>query len=112
MALDTQYGHQVIPVGMPPLLSANGEAAILGISAKTVHKLVREKKLACVQVTSRDRRFTHQQVQEYIQSQSTSVRVDKKDPRPVSSHPKKGGDRAKSSGVTRAELRKELSSWR
>ena len=32
--------------------------SILGISTKTVHKLVREGKLSCVQVTARDRRFT------------------------------------------------------
>jgi excisionase family DNA binding protein len=35
----------------------------LGISTKTVHKLVRERKLAYVRVTRRDRRFTHEQVQ-------------------------------------------------
>ena len=112
MTLDNQYGHESIPVAIPELLTAKGVGAILGISAKTVHKLVREKKLACVQVTSRDRRFTPEQVQEYIRSQSTEVRVDKREPRTVQSPTKKGGDRAKSSGVTRAELRKELSSWR
>ena len=110
MTLDNQYGHESIPVAIPELLTPKGVGAILGISVKTVHKLVREKKVACVQVTPRERRFTHEQIQEYIQSQSTSVRVDKRDPGPVSSVPKKGG--AKSSGVTRAELRKELRSWR
>lgn len=92
------------------LLTAVTVASILGISPKTVHKLVREKKLSCVQVTPRARRFTHEQIHEYIQSQSTSVRVDKRDPGPVKSTLKKGD--AKSSGVSRAELRKELSSWR
>ncbi|AFM26041.1 helix-turn-helix domain-containing protein [Desulfomonile tiedjei] len=93
------------------LLTAVTVASILGISPKTVHKLVREKKLACVQVTSRDRRFTHEQIQEYIRSQSTPVRVDKKDPRPVQSRPKKGGDR-KSVGLSRTDLREEIRSWR
>jgi len=92
------------------LLDSRDVAAILKISPKTVHKLVREGKLACVRVTARDRRFTHAQIQEYIQSQSTLVRIDKKATSTVSSRPKKGG--AKSSGVTRAELRKELRSWR
>ena len=92
------------------LLTVAAVASILGISPKTVHKLVRERKLACVQVTARERRFTQEQVQEYIRSQSTKVRVDKRVPRAVQSPPKKGG--AKSSGVTRAELRKELRSWR
>jgi excisionase family DNA binding protein len=111
MTLDNQYGHESIPVAIPALLSAKGVGAILGISAKTVHKRVREGKLACVQVTSRDRRFTHEQVQEYIRSQSTSVRVDKKHPRPVSSPPKKGGDK-KSVGLSRTDLREEMRSWR
>ena len=97
---------------VPLLLDSKEVADILRIAVKTVNKLVRQGKLACVQVTSSERRFTHEQVQEYIKSQSTNPRVDKKEPRPVSSYRKKGGDRAKSSGVTRAELRKELSSWR
>ena len=109
MTLDNQYGHESIPVAIPELLTAKGVGAILGISVKTVHKLVREKKVACVQVTPRERRFTHEQIQEYIQSQSTSVRVDKKDPRPVKSPPKKGS--AKSIGVSGTDLRKEMRSW-
>jgi hypothetical protein len=52
MTLDTQYGHDSTPVAFPSLLSAKGVGAILGISVKTVHKLVREKKLACAQVTA------------------------------------------------------------
>jgi excisionase family DNA binding protein len=91
-----------------PLLRASEVAELLGVSLKTLHKLVREKKLACVQVTSRDRRFTLEQVQDYIRSQSTSVRVDKRDPRPVSSYPKKGG--AKSIGVSGTGLAKEIRS--
>lgn len=89
------------------LLDSQEVALILKISAKTVHKLVREGKLACVRVTARDRRFTHEQVQEYIQSQSTLVRIDKKGTSPVSSRPKKGG--AKSSGVvSRQALLEEM----
>jgi hypothetical protein len=108
MTLDNQYGHESIPVAIPELLTAKGVGAILGISVKTVHKRVREGKLACVQVTARDRRFTHEQIQEYIRSQSTFVRVDKRDPRPVSSQPKKGG--TKSSGVSGTGLTKEIRS--
>ncbi len=91
------------------LLTAATVACILGISPKTVHKLVREGKLACVQVTARERRFTHEQVEDYIRSQTTSVRVDKKAPRPVSSSSKKGG--TKSIGVSGTDLRKEMRSW-
>lgn len=110
MSKASQQQEHAVDMGMPVLLRVSEVAQILGISVKTVHKLVREGKLACVQVTSRDRRFTNDQIQDYIRSQSTEVRVDKRSPRPVSSAPKKGG--AKSSGVTRAELRKELRSWR
>ncbi len=91
------------------LLDSHEVAAILKISPKTVHKLVREKKLACVQVTARERRFTPEQVQDYIRSQSTEVRVDKKPTTTVSSRPKKGG--AKSTGVSGTDLRKEMRSW-
>jgi excisionase family DNA binding protein len=110
MTLDNHNENNPGAVSLASLHTVKDVAAALGISPKTVHKLVREKKLACVQVTARERRFTPEQVQEYIRAQSTKVRVDKRDPRPVSSAPKKGG--AKSSGVTRAELRKELRSWR
>jgi excisionase family DNA binding protein len=96
-------------MNMAPLLRVTDAASILGISTKTVHKLVREGKLACVQVTRRDRRFTHEQVQEYIRSQSTQVRVDKKAAPTVSSRPRKGG--AKSIGVSGTDLRKEMRSW-
>ncbi len=89
------------------LLRAFDVAKILDISSKTVHKLVREGKLPCVQVTARERRFTPEQIQQYIESQSTAIRVDKKAAPAVSSRPKKGG--AKSSGVlSRQALLKEM----
>jgi excisionase family DNA binding protein len=92
------------------LWKAEEVGQILSISTKTVHKLVRDKKLACVQITSRERRFTPEQVQEYIQSKSTSVRVDKKDPRPVQSPPKKGGNERKYAGEIGTDLVKEIRS--
>jgi excisionase family DNA binding protein len=91
------------------LYHASEVAQILGISVKIVHKLVREGKLPCVQVTARERRFTTEQVQQYIESQSTGIRVDKKAAPAVSSRPKKGG--AKSIGVSGTDLRKEMRSW-
>jgi excisionase family DNA binding protein len=93
--------------GFPKLCCATEVAQILGISVKTVHKLVRSGKLGCVQVTSRDRRFTEEQIEEYIRSQSREVRVDKKEPRHVLSRPEKGGE--KSSGVlSRQALLEEM----
>lgn len=92
------------------LLKAIDIAAILDISVKTVHKLARERKLACVQVTARERRFTHDQIQEYIRSQSTGARVDKIIPRPVQSPPKKGGIGQKPAGDIGTDLVKEIRS--
>ncbi len=91
------------------LLEPKEIASMLKISLKTLHKLVREGKLSCVQVTARERRFTLEQVQQYIESQSTAIRVDKKAALAVSSRPKKGG--AKSIGVSGTDLRKEMRSW-
>lgn len=98
---------------IPRLLSSNEVAEILGISTKTVNKLVREGKLGCVQVTSRERRFTKAQIQSYIEDKSkkpAAVRVDMPRVRQVSSEPTKGGE--KSSRVfNRADLLKEMRSW-
>lgn len=99
-------------IGIARLLSPKEVADILGISVKTVHKLVRDGKLGCVQVTSKERRFTEEQVRGYIEWQSREiqkVRVDTPRPRPVSSELKKGGE--KSIGVSKADLRQEMRLW-
>jgi len=108
MSLSPQEKEHAIDAGMSVLLRVPEVARVLGISIKTVHKLVRERKLSCVQVTARERRFTQEQVQEYIRSQSTEVRVDKRIPRPVLSPPRKGG--AKSAGDFGTDLIKEIRS--
>jgi predicted site-specific integrase-resolvase len=79
-------------IAIPRLLSAKDVGEILGISAKTVNKLVRGTKLGCVQVTAKERRFTEGQVQAYITARSREVRVDTPRVRQVSSRPKKGGE--------------------
>jgi len=94
---------------MPQLMNAQDVALILKIAPKTVHKLVRRGKLGCVQVTEKDRRFTREQVQAYIDSQSVEVRIDKNSIKPVRSTPPRGGD--KSIGVSGTDLRKEMRSW-
>jgi excisionase family DNA binding protein len=95
------------------LMTAKEVAEILGISAKTVNKLAREGKLGCVQVTGKERRFTEEQVGEYIEAQSKrpqEVRIDTQRARRVSLEPKKGGK--KSSRVfDRANLLEEIRSW-
>jgi hypothetical protein len=92
-----------------PLLDAEDVARILKRSVKTVHKRVREGKLACVQGSPKDRKFTREQVEAYIKAQSTQVRIDRVPVKPVTSPQPKGGE--KSFGVSRADLRKEMSQW-
>jgi excisionase family DNA binding protein len=58
---------------MPQLMDAQDVALILKIAPKTVHKLVRRGKLGCVQVTEKDRRFTREQVQAYIESRTVQT---------------------------------------
>jgi excisionase family DNA binding protein len=99
-------------IGLPRLLKAMDVAEILGISVKTVHKLVRDGKLGCVQVTGKERRFSEAQVAAYIGAQSIGpkeVRVDTSRRRRVSSEPKKGGE--KSLGFSRRSLMQEMRQW-
>jgi excisionase family DNA binding protein len=97
-------------VPIPRLLSARDVAEILGISVKTVNKLVREGKLGCVQVTTRERRFSEEQIRDYIESRSSKLQFDRTIPDRVKSAPPKGGE--KSSRVfNRADLLKEIRSW-
>ncbi|MGO9567128.1 MAG: helix-turn-helix domain-containing protein [Desulfomonilaceae bacterium] len=110
MSRELQQREKSIESGTPVLWCVSSVAQILGISAKTVHKLVREGKLPCVQVTTRERRFAPEQVQQYIESHSSGIRVDKIGAPAVSSRPKKGGDTRKTD-VSRASLRKEMRSW-
>ncbi len=77
------------------LLEPGEVASMMKISVKALNKLVqREGKLQCVQVTARVRRFTPEQVQQYIESRSTEIRFDKKAAPTVSSPSKKGGEKS------------------
>jgi excisionase family DNA binding protein len=99
-------------LGLARLLTPTDVAEILGISVKTVHKLVREGKLGCVQVTAKERRFAEEQVGAYIGAQTIGpkgLRVDTKRTRRVSSEPKKGGE--KSLGFSRRSLIEEMRQW-
>jgi excisionase family DNA binding protein len=104
---------------LPQLLYPRDVAQVLGISVKTIHKLVRDGKLGCVQVTTKDRRFTQDQVQHYIESCTTnapakidrepSVRVDMPRVRQVSTpHKKGGGDSVR---FSRRTLKEEMRQW-
>jgi excisionase family DNA binding protein len=55
-------------VAIPGLLTAKEVGKMLGISARAVNRLAREGKLGCVQLTSRDRRFTQELVEEFVKA--------------------------------------------
>ena len=87
----------------------------LGLSHKTIHQLVRDRKLSCVQVTSRKRFFLPEQLQEFIESRTIATpksAVDSKTPKRLPSPAKsmKGG-KAQPGESFRAQIRKEIASW-
>jgi hypothetical protein len=49
------------------LLDAQQVALLLGISAKTIHKLLWKRKPVCAQVHACERRFSRQQVKQCIE---------------------------------------------
>ncbi len=55
---------------VPRLISAAEVGEILGISAKTVHKLARDLRLGSVEITTRKRRFTMELVEEFIEAET------------------------------------------
>ncbi len=69
-------GRRIVGEGLEPLLDARDVAILLKISMKTVHKRVREGKLGCVQANRKDRKFTREQVQTFISTQSVSAAQD------------------------------------
>jgi excisionase family DNA binding protein len=98
------------------LLTPEKAAEYLGIKVKTVHQLVREGRLACIQVTTRDRKFTEAQIQAFIESRTITLPnvIDKKSPRRLPSPARKGGVERKSTGdflSERAKMRNEVRSW-
>jgi excisionase family DNA binding protein len=95
--------------GLSILMSVIDVARTLRIAPKTVHKLVRDRKLGCVQISSKRRLFTQEQVQAYIDSCKVEMRVDKKRALKLSC-PRKGGEKS-SRVLDRANLRKEMRSW-
>jgi len=102
---------------MERLLTPKEASQILAIPIKTVHELCRRHVLGFVRMDNRgSRRFTMEQIQAFIQSQTVAPRiaVDRKRMKVLPSRPqaitRKGGER--STGVsTRAQLREEMRSW-
>jgi excisionase family DNA binding protein len=55
-------------IGITRLLSAKEVGEILGVSPRTVNKLAREWRLGFVQLTTRQRRFTPELVEEFLRA--------------------------------------------
>ncbi|MBM4327320.1 MAG: helix-turn-helix domain-containing protein [Deltaproteobacteria bacterium] len=102
---------------MEHLLTPEEASQLLAIPIKTVHELCRRHVLGFVRMDNRGtRRFTMEQIQAFIQSQTVAPRiaVDTRQTKVLPSRPKpitqKGGERQ--TGVsTRAQLREEMRSW-
>ena len=98
-----------------PLLTPEQAAEYLGIRVKTVHQLVREGRLACIQITPKDRKFTEGQLEEFIANRTIPVprSVDRKTPGKLT-FPPNGGEKRKSTGdilSERKKMKEELRSW-
>jgi len=95
------------------LLTPKQAAQFLMVSERTVHRFVRERKLQCVQLSPKVRKFTQAQLDEFIASRSLPLppkRIDK-ELTPGLPSPRKGGVKS-SGGFERAQALKELRSWR
>ncbi|MGO9117630.1 MAG: helix-turn-helix domain-containing protein [Desulfomonilaceae bacterium] len=93
-----------------PLMKPIQAARVLGVSKPMIDKLCREGKLEYIQINKKERRFTEDQLNAYIISQT--VRKPTIDNKPQKRLPcsSKGGEKEKSVGFSRNDLRKEISS--
>ena len=92
------------------LLRPQQVAQSLGITVKMVHQLCRERKLRYVQINKKERRFTEEQIQEYVDSQTVAKPAIDKKPVKRLPCPSKGGEKEKSLGLSRNGLREEIRS--
>ncbi|MEW6352217.1 MAG: helix-turn-helix domain-containing protein [Thermodesulfobacteriota bacterium] len=95
------------------LLSPSDVARTLALSERAVHKLVREGRLQCYQVTPRQRRFSPAQIEAFLDSRKTALPkpVDTSTARRLPSPRKPQQGREESQGETAAALRKEMRQW-
>jgi excisionase family DNA binding protein len=99
------------------LLTTEQVALRLHVDPRTVHRWVREKRISCVQVSSKQRAFTEEQIQEFVRCRTVQkpnpvVSVDRNRGPVLPSASKRGGQGRKSQDASlRAELRREIRSW-
>jgi excisionase family DNA binding protein len=96
------------------LLTVAEVAVMLRLRPGTIHRLVREKRLACVQATPRTRLFRPEHIDAFLQAQTREVPkpIDKNSRcrLPLPSPLRKKGGLKSSEGAARA-LREEMRSW-
>ncbi|MGO9120496.1 MAG: helix-turn-helix domain-containing protein [Desulfomonilaceae bacterium] len=78
------------------LLKPEQVAEYLGVSVKSVHQFVREGRLGCIQLSPKDRRFTEEQIQAFLQSRIIEPPkiVDKGPAESLPYRPKRGGQKS------------------
>jgi len=65
--------------------------------------------LQFIQITKKERRFTEEQIREYVDSRTIKIPVIDKKPSKRLDCPRKGGEKSFGNG---ANLRKEMKQWR
>lgn len=99
------------------LLTPQQVADVLGISDRTVHKLCREGKLGYVQVDSKHRRFTSEDIQAYLESVRVHAKLSRRPQAknvPPKLSPQPHSEKVSQNDIAvvdRASLRKEMKQW-
>jgi|SRR5271157_771389 len=98
----------------PCLWTKHDVATFLGLSPKTIDELVRTRKLACVQLDSKNRRFKEEHIEEFLRGRTIEgpKPIDDRDRSKVKRPERTRGGKTESIGETdEAQLREEMRSW-
>lgn len=103
------------PVGGLPVLLTEAEAAkALGISVRRLQAICRDGKIEYVRIAARERRFTAEQIRDFIERKTVTVPkripVDRKASNPLPSHQSVSDSR--NYGDSAKSLREEMRLWR
>ncbi len=95
------------------LMTPDDLANILSVNRQTIFRWVREGKLGCVKLSFKKRRFTMDQIQEFVDRHTISPpkSVDNVQPKDFIIQPAKQNISLNNTGDTARVIRKELSSW-
>lgn len=102
---------------LAPLMTVEEAAKLLRVKPKTIHAFVREGKLACIQLSPRDRRFLPEHIKDFIAARTITppkkIDMTASSPLPFAPRPKqRGGEGVADEGKSlRARRREEMRSW-